>query len=319
MVTVAVAVVVSTSGEVTGTEVTTTDVVVDVGNTVVAIVLVGGVAGEVPATARACHFREYDLTAHSWTEEPYAVVGIACSSLHQVQRISQASLPTKQLQISLAELFGLTIKREHNDAAEIEGQTVKQYSLSQSRAAFEYLMRDSTYASETQELLRDTARNRAFLVTGFITTSSTTLKRTSGRKVEYGFNISMPISSASGGSAMLDPQLAPSVSSDISVSQETILPDDCIFAMSYDIITLTRKFDIQAPKFVQHSIQHRGLKRAKPQHLAMGRDDESNEEIEIDEEEIKEPPDSIANGGNINDNLGKAVEHVEELEYLSQI
>ncbi|CAF9940244.1 MAG: hypothetical protein HETSPECPRED_002216 [Heterodermia speciosa] len=229
------------------------------------------------------------------------------------------SLPTKQLQISLAELFGLTIKREHNDAVEIEGEAVKQYSLSQSREVFEYLMRDSAYASEAQKFLRDTARNRAFFVTGFMTTSSTTLKRTSGRKVEYGFNISIPISSASGGPALLDPQLAPSVSSDTSVSQETVLPDECIFAMSYDIIALTRRFDIQAPRFVQHSIKHQGLKRAKPQHLAMGRDDGSDEEIEDEEEEIKQPPASSVTRGTTDGNLGNTVEHMEELEDISQI
>ena len=229
------------------------------------------------------------------------------------------SLPSKQLQISLAELFGLAIKREHNDAVEIEGEAVKQYSLSQSREVFEYLMRDSTYASEAQKFLRDTARNRGFFVTGFMTTSSTTLKRTSGRKVEYGFNISIPVSSASGGPALLDPQLAPSVSSDTSVSQETVLPDECVFAMSYDIIALTRRFDIQAPRFVQHSIKHRGLKRAKPQHLAMGRDDGSDEEIEDEEEEIEEPPASTSNHGSTDENLGNAVEHIEELEDVSQI
>ena len=231
-----------------------------------------------------------------------------------------ASLPTKQLQIALTELFGLTIKREHSDAVEIEGETVRQYSLSQSRAVFEYLMRDSTYASDAQKLLRDTARNRAFFVTGFMTTSSTTLKRTSGRKVEYGFNISIPISSASGGPALLDPQLAPSVLSESSVNQETVLPDECIFAMSYDIIALTRKFDIRAPRFVQSSIEHRGIKRAKPQHLAMGRDDGSDEEIEdAEDEEIKEPSASIANRGKADGDLGNAVEHLEELENLSQI
>lgn len=229
------------------------------------------------------------------------------------------SLPAKQLHIALTELFGLDITREHTDAVEIEGKAVKQYSLSQSRAVFEYLMRDSTYAAEAQRLLRDTPRNRAFFVTGFMTTSSTTLKRTSGRKVEYGFNISIPVSSASGGPALFDPRLAPSVSSETSVSQQAVLPDECIFAMSYDIIALTRRFDIQAPRFIQHSIKHQGLKRAKPQHLAMGRDDGSDEEIEDDEEVIEDAPASIANRGKTDDYLDNTVEHLEELEDLSQI
>lgn len=87
--------------------------------------------------------------------------------------------------------------------------------------------------------------------------------------------------------------------------------------MSYDIIALMWRFDIQAPGFVQHSIKHQGLKRPKPQHLVMGRDDRSDAEIS-DEEETEEAPASIANHGKTADNPDNAVEHVGELENLSQ-
>ncbi|KAL8827926.1 MAG: hypothetical protein Q9191_002890 [Dirinaria sp. TL-2023a] len=229
------------------------------------------------------------------------------------------SLPTKELHIALTDLFGLDLERGQTDSVEIEGKAVKQYSLSQSREVFEHLMHNSTYAAEALKLLQDSPRRRAFFVTGFMTTSSTTLRRTSGRKMQYGFNIAIPISSAFGGPALLDPKLAPSVSSETSVSQETILPDECIFAMSYDIIALTRRFDIQAPKFVHHSIKHQGLKRAKPQHLALGRDDGSDEEIEEDEEESEKEPASTANHNPTDGNPDVAIEYLEELENLSQL
>lgn len=70
---------------------------------------------------------------------------------------------------SLTGLFGLDVSHGHSDLVRLETTQVKRYTLSNLAQYFHRLMRDEQYAADVESLL-ESSGNKAYLVTGFLTT-----------------------------------------------------------------------------------------------------------------------------------------------------
>ncbi|OJJ08813.1 hypothetical protein ASPVEDRAFT_47969 [Aspergillus versicolor CBS 583.65] len=193
----------------------------------------------------------------------------------------------------LSALLGFDIMRGSSETRQLESELVKQYTLSNPVQYFETLMHDQDYAQDVRALLETTKSHHAYLVTGFLTAVRATWTITSGTNTANSLGVNIPLSTLINVPVpgLLDFSFQPRISSGAQHTRELSSDQEEIFAVSYSVVEWKHRgvplpgFGIKAPVLGRP-------KRAKAYHLALGHDDGSSEEIELDSDE-----ESIEAGG----------------------
>lgn len=186
------------------------------------------------------------------------------------------------LSVALGCLFGTEFARTTEEKVQLESELVRQYTLNNPDEYFDLLMENELYAQDVQKLLARTKRGRAYLVTGFLTTSGTLWTRTHGQSHSTGFFAALPIAevvsagSLPGLQALVDPTVAPSRTTNMELQRQMSVADEEIFAVSYSPVKIKYRIDRKASHFTKKTPTVGPPKRANLQQLALG--DEEGEE-----------------------------------------
>lgn len=96
--------------------------------------------------------------------------------------------------------------------------------------------------------------------------------------------MTLPLSAAFGLPPQLDQSIGLSISSNRTNQQDIQLPDEAIFAVAYDVVSLKTRLDPATPGFLRTEKEMGKQKRTKAQQLALEEGD-SDGEVEIEEDE----------------------------------
>jgi hypothetical protein len=132
----------------------------------------------------------------------------------------------------LAQLFHWDVERNNGDQIKLESETVKRYTLDHPEKKFTKLMEDPRYAVEVSDLLKGKRPHRAYLVTGFMTTTNTTWSSTSSQTASNGVDVSLPIGAIAEITAGVHHTTRASCESKAFVAGEEI------FAVAYNVVVL---------------------------------------------------------------------------------
>lgn len=186
----------------------------------------------------------------------------------------------------LSALLGFDIMRGSSETRQLESELVKQYTLSNPEQYFETLMHNQHYAQDVRALLETTKSHRAYLVTGFLTAVRATWTIESGTNTVNSLGVNIPLSICINVPVpeLLDFSFQPRISSGAQHSRELSSDRQKNFAVSYSVVKLKHQ-DVPLPGFGTKAPVLGRPKRAKAYHLAMGREDDSSEEVESDSDE----------------------------------
>ncbi|KAI9924855.1 hypothetical protein MW887_006712 [Aspergillus wentii] len=189
----------------------------------------------------------------------------------------------KGISAQLSALLGLELSRGSSETRKLESELVKQYSLSNPQQYFDILMQNQDYSRDVRVLLENAKSHRAYLVTGFLTAVSTTWTIETTTNTANSLNVNVPLSALANVPVpgALDFGLQPRINSGTQRSREFSTAAEEIFAVSYSVVELKSQSRL-LPGFGHKSPTLRHPKRAKAYHLALGDDDDSSEEIDLD-------------------------------------
>lgn len=192
------------------------------------------------------------------------------------------------LGLSLGLLFGVNVARSNGDKLELESEEVKQYTLNSPDDIFDMLMENDLYATDVQKLLTTSKRSHGYLVTGFMTTTGTLWTRTKEQSRTKGVAVTLPISQLVPGLPLqLDPGIEPSQTTTAGRETAMHISEEQIFAVSYSLVKVKRRFDKNAPRFTKKTPMVGPPKRANMHQLALG-EDEDEESVNVDAEDDAE-------------------------------
>lgn len=192
----------------------------------------------------------------------------------------------KGVSAQLSALLGFEITRGLSETRKLESDLVKQYTLPNPERYFEALMQNEHYAQDVRALLESAKSHRAYLVTGFLTAVNASWTIETATNTANSLDANAPLSTLINAPvpSMLDFGLQPRVCSGAQQSRELSSEGEDIFAVSYSVVKLKPQgrplpgFGIKAPVLGRP-------KRAKAYHLALGHDEDSDEEIEFESDE----------------------------------
>ena len=203
---------------------------------------------------------------------------------------------------SLSNLFGLEGNLKNEERVKVETKEVRRYTLNNPELYFKTLMGDELYERDVRALIGETTWRKAYLVVGFLTTSSATFDRTSSHSTGFEGHATAPVTEALGAPPVpglnLDPELSGKISAERKVeTAHTMSPDEEIFAVAY--------IEIKGPRFHKTSGEVKTIGRPKvasAKHLAFGdddeeEDDEDDDSDDDDKEEEEEDEDDLEDGG----------------------
>lgn len=194
---------------------------------------------------------------------------------------AEASLGSK-----LSSLFEMEFSRNEGHSRLLECEQLKTYSMENIRLVFKKLMQSPLYAKHAEELLRETWPHEAYFVTGFITATNSkwTITDTVGGKEAV--KATLPMGQLSGVPAELfggsldtggqaNKTLAGKHLRQMSVEAEEII------AVSYFTVKLSYTVDFGSGSITRAAVFGKA-RRAKNNELAMGGDDDEQDEVEYD-------------------------------------
>lgn len=190
------------------------------------------------------------------------------------------------ISIALTSFFDLNFARSRDEKSMLESQLVKRYTLPNPEHYFQRLMQNEHYARDVRTLLDNSHFHRAYLVTGFMTTKGAVWKTDSGQKKTNGFEVTVPVSelAAVPVPGSLDFRFGPTVMTSTQQNREMRVADEEIFAVSYSVVKLAYSVSRSAG-IITKAPKVGPAKRAKAHHLALGCDDDSDEEIDVDSDD----------------------------------
>lgn len=206
-------------------------------------------------------------------------------SLSTNRKIFLNTIKDNQIRASLTSVFGLNLGLSNEQRLALESDEVKRYSLNNPSTYFDALMENEHYARDIVDLLKTTKRGRGYLVTGFLTTRGTTWAQSKAQSQTTGFFASVPVSAIAGvplPSGILDPSIEPSTTVSHQQKQSQHIADEVIFAVAYSLVTMSGMFSGRDKKKVVVGPP----KRAKPKHMALGVNDDSESEEEESQPEV---------------------------------
>lgn len=186
----------------------------------------------------------------------------------------------------LSSFLGFDFTRGSSETRRLESELVKQYTLPNPEEYFETLMKNRHYAQDVRALLETTKSHRAYLVTGFLTAVRATWTIESKTNTTNSLEVNIPLSASLNVPVpgLLDFNTKPRMSSSAQHNRELSSDKEEIFAVSYSIVHLKHQ-GVSLPGFgIQTPVLGRP-KRVKAYHLAMGHDDDSSEELELESDE----------------------------------
>lgn len=190
---------------------------------------------------------------------------------------------SREFQMGLTRLFGLDLAKTNEERFSLESAIVRRYTLQQNTSVFNELMKDAAYNREVRELFSNHAVDKAYFVTGFLTTDGGKWTRGTAHGGSTGVNFTVPVSvlttlAPSG----FDPHFGVTSAQGSERENEFTTETTEIFAVAYDVVKSKRVFDRTAPGFLKtrNDIILGSSFVVSSKHLAMG-----GEEDEIVEEE----------------------------------
>jgi hypothetical protein len=191
--------------------------------------------------------------------------------------------------VKLANLVGFHVIRNEKQSRTLESESVKRYILPNPEHYFEELMKNENYSRDVRTLLEKVRPRHAYLVTGFLTTTKSAWKIDGSQNSKTALNVTVPVSTvlpvAVAGAVDIDGSLGGLGSSQ--QSDERAVAEEEIFAVSYSVARLSYKPSASKTLFTSNPTIG-PPKRAKAYHLALGNDEEEEEEIDWDSDDAVE-------------------------------
>ena len=192
---------------------------------------------------------------------------------------------SRDFQSGLSTFFGLDLAVSNEERFSLESAILKRYTLEQVKSVFDELMKDVIYRRNVEDLFKNNKVDKAYLVTGFLTTDGGTWIRGSARGGTTGVKFTVPLSAAiTGAPSAYDPHFGLTSEKKIDRENEYITDTTEIFAVAYDVVRLKRTLDRKAPGFLRtrNDIILGSAFIVNGKHLAMGQDEDEIIEEEED-------------------------------------
>jgi hypothetical protein len=194
-----------------------------------------------------------------------------------LENISEASVRT-----SLTELFGLELAKTGEEKMELESQLVKRYTMENPKIWFTKLMENELYAKDACNLLHETSWGKAYFVTGFLTTTSSTWTSFEAGSHGGGVNAELPIAAMTGVpmGELGSPEVKSSYRSGYKKERQMQVAEEEIFAVAYSVVK--NKFTVRGkPTRIRMQPRLGQPKLAKASGQNFG-DEESDSDDEVD-------------------------------------
>ena len=120
------------------------------------------------------------------------------SRKYQPAAKSVSSLRVPRSFAKISKLFRVDIERLSDDRTILESDMIKQYTLENPAKRFEALMKDGAYAADVWELLKERHPHRAYLITGFLTTTNSSWESNRLLGVSQTISATVPVAEALG-------------------------------------------------------------------------------------------------------------------------
>ncbi|KAK1831535.1 hypothetical protein QBC39DRAFT_93047 [Podospora conica] len=138
------------------------------------------------------------------------------------------------LQTKLLEIFRVNADRSDGNSIGLASELVKRYTLSNPESKFAKLMENPQYAADVSSLLARKRSGKAYLVTGFMTTTNTTWSKGISKVRSVGAGVTLdPGLLAGGAPSGFGVGVDASRSTSASRQSEWVSPGEEIFAVSY--------------------------------------------------------------------------------------
>lgn len=190
----------------------------------------------------------------------------------------------------LSKLFRVDVERQKKDSAKLKSEMIKQYTLENPARHFLSLMENPIYAADVRKLLKEKHSSRAYLVTGFLTTTNTVWEKGQILNDTHSVGVTVPIAEALGVPVpVLDVGVGVSFGDKKTTLSAKSVADEEIFAIAYSMVHLKRA--IMARDFPRTAVVG-GIVWAKPKHRALsGGNNWGNMDLEDDDEDDSEASD----------------------------
>jgi hypothetical protein len=187
----------------------------------------------------------------------------------------------------LANVLGIENSHENKKGVSLKSEELKCYALSNTARHFKILMGNELFARDVCELLKDSRRSHAYFVVGFLTTKGAHWTEFATRSRRAEFDVTAPVLEAIGSplQGIGDPQIAPGFGTSETYRRTMKIEDERIFAMAYDIVKTSYKFEMSPRKFVQSNFIDAGPIRASAKYLAFSNDSDEEEEDDDDDDD----------------------------------
>ena len=189
-----------------------------------------------------------------------------------------------QLTARLEKVFGLEAATDSNSRMEITSKKVERFTLKQGEEIFKRLMKDEEYQSQVREFLKN--KRKAYMVTGFLTTETTSWER--GQASKKSASAKASISQETTSQPGVDASIEAKAKAEREQTNSEVTSQKMIFAVSYNVIALEYRFDFSAKNFATKEIKYGGEQRALNRQLALGHSEKMEIEEEEEEDEEKE-------------------------------
>lgn len=204
-------------------------------------------------------------------------------SVSTKQKESVATSHEQDLPFTL--IFTANWARSNQATLEMQTDAFKKYAFEDPDEIFDTLMENELYAADVLKFISMNKKNRTYLVTGFMTATGTLWKRTNDQSLSSKFSVKLPISQAVAPFFPLpiDLIIGPSQKTTVGRTSEMRVDEEQIFAVSYSLVKVKRRFDKNSPRFMKKTPVIGPPMRANMRQLAMGEDEDEDEDEGVEE------------------------------------
>jgi hypothetical protein len=141
----------------------------------------------------------------------------------------------------ISKLFRVDIERRSDDGTILESDMIKQYTLENPAKRFEALMKDGAYAADIWELLKERHPHRAYLITGFLTTTNSNWESNRLLGISQTISATAPVAEVLGAPIPgLDLGVGISYNGKTKHQSSKTVEKEEIFAVAYNVVQLKR-------------------------------------------------------------------------------